>query len=141
MDFSSQKKELINLKNTIANLDKNNQWVLDFSIVKLVSIWEQIIRNFSTINFVEIEGNNKIKVSFDKKRFYEFVWKSWLDGRQQNLANEKIKLQVRNVKRYSEVRNSVAHGNILKAEEELIISTINSNGSLLDKTLEILEEL
>ena len=142
MCFTTQKKELINLQNTLKTLEHNdsNQWILDFSIVKLVSIWEQIIRNFCDENLLEIKKNNKIKVNFDKKRFYEFVWKSWRDGNQQNLTNEEIKLQVKDVKRYSEIRNKVVHGNDLTDDEKTIISTINDN-NLLDKTLDILEEL
>lgn len=143
MCFTSQKKELINLKNTIKALEYNgnNQWILDFSIVKLVSIWEQIIRNFSDKNLLEIEENEKISVKLDKKRFYEFVWKNWLDGKQEKLTNEKINLQVKNVKRYSMVRNSVAHGNILTDNEKTIISNVSDDGCLLDKTLDILKEL
>lgn len=143
MCFTLQKKELINLKNTLNSLENNdnNQWILSFSIVKLMSIWEQIIRSFCDENLLEIQNNSAIKVNFDKKRFYEFVWKSWLDNKQPNLANEQIKLQIKDIKKYYNVRNSVAHGNTLTGDEVRIISNINSNGCLLDKTLSILEEL
>lgn len=142
MRFTVQKKELINLKNTLnaLNVNKKNQWILDFSIVKLVSIWEQIIRNFCDENLLEIQRHNAIKVNFDKKRFYEFVWKSWLNGKQPQL-NEEIGLQVKDVQRYSLIRNKVAHGNDLTEVEKTLISNINDGGCLLNKTLAILKEL
>jgi hypothetical protein len=91
MDFSLQKKDLINLKNTIKSLNsksnEGNQWVLNFSIVKLVSVWEQIIRSYADKSLSEINRNKLIKIEFDKKRLYEYVWKSWLDGKQQNLTD------------------------------------------------------
>jgi tyrosine-protein phosphatase YwqE len=145
MDFSLQKKELINLKNTIKSLNsksnEGNQWVLNFSIVKLVSVWEQIIRSYADKSLSEINRNKLIKIEFDKKRLYEYVWKSWLDGKQQNLTDSKIQLEVKNVKRYSKIRNSVAHGNILKPEEKQAILLINDDSDLLVKTLKILEGL
>lgn len=143
MCFSYQKKELINLKHTLNELRNKDsyEWIQDFSIVKLVSIWEQIIRKLSDTSLSEIESNSNIKVSFDKKRFYEFVWKSWLDNKQPHLFNEKITLQIKNIKRHSEVRNKVAHGYVLIDNDKKIISTIGDDDGLLDKTLNILEEL
>ncbi len=141
MCFAIQKKELINLKNTIDEVQKNKKmrWVLDFSIVKLVSIWEKIIRDFCDEELLKIGNNNDIKVSFDKKRFYEYVWKSWRDGKQQNLTNEKINLECKDVKKYSEIRNKVVHGNSLTDSEKATICTMNNETSLLNKTLKILE--
>jgi hypothetical protein len=38
-----------------------------------------------------------------------------------------IQLEAKNVKRYSKIRNSVAHGNILKPEEKQAILLINDD--------------
>jgi hypothetical protein len=62
------------LKNTIKSLNsksnEGNQWVLNFSIVKLVSVWEQIIRSYADKSLSEINRNKLIKIEFDKKRYY-----------------------------------------------------------------------
>ncbi len=145
MCFATQKKELINLKNTLNEIQKNGddtkQWILDFSIVKLVSIWEQIIRDFSDKSLLVINNNKEIKIEFNIKLFYAYVWRSWRDDKQQNLANKEIKLQVKEVKKYSEIRNKVAHGNTLKEEDRVTISNMTDDNSLLNKTLKILENL
>lgn len=141
MCFATQKKELINLQNSLNEVKRTsgNQWILDFSTVRLISIWENIIRNFAKKDFAKIKDDTEIKVCLDEKRFFEYVWKSWRDGKQKSIGNNKIQLEVKKVRRYSTIRNKVAHGKILTETEKEAI--LNIDNELLKPTLEILKEL
>ena len=132
-DLSTIKKELINLQNSINSSElAKYDWIVDFSIVKFVSLWEGIIRIFTKKELKKIDNIENFAIKIDHDRFCRTVWHDWC----KNPSSMKFPIKAISIKPFRKDRNIIAHGHKLENKE-----TVKNITDAIKKTLNTLEDI